>query len=156
MDFFIMKKYFNRYRVVVIAVAIGFIPLAGFCQEADEQLVQDLPQVERGGADAGSSILSTSPWPGNASATPNNDAQQQSSGTTNNTSNTTQQRPGITTTAQRPGSRGNTVLDDPLPGGNPDVPFDDNMNLGFLAVGVVFAFVIIRKRLMNKPITVSK
>jgi len=41
------------------------------------------------------------------------------------------------------------------PPGNPDVPFDDNMNLGFLAIGLVFAFVIFKKRLSLQPITVK-
>lgn len=32
------------------------------------------------------------------------------------------------------------------PGGNPDVPFDTNMNILFLAIGLVFAFIIFKKR----------
>lgn len=32
------------------------------------------------------------------------------------------------------------------PAGNPDVPFDDNMNLVFLIVGLAFAFMVIRKK----------
>ena len=140
---YIMKNYFNKYRFFAVVIVIGLLPVAGFSQEADEQQVQDLPQVESTPSSSSSSGLSTSPWPGNNS--------NSSSTTTNQTQ---QQRPS-TNPALRPVG-GNTVLDDPGPGGNPDVPFDDNMNLGFLAVGVVFAFVVLRKRLMNKPVTVSK
>lgn len=35
---------------------------------------------------------------------------------------------------------------------NPDVPFDDNMNLIFLAIGLVFAVIIIGKKLRKSTI----
>lgn len=40
----------------------------------------------------------------------------------------------------------------PPPGDVPDVPFDSNMNLIFLAGGVLFAGVILAKRLRKKAI----
>lgn len=35
---------------------------------------------------------------------------------------------------------------------NPDVPFDDNMNLVFLAIGLLFAAVVIVKRLRKNAV----
>jgi hypothetical protein len=41
----------------------------------------------------------------------------------------------------------------PGPGDDsPDVPFDDNMNLAFLAIGLVFAAVIIAKRIRRNAV----
>lgn len=138
-----MQKKFNYCRCFIIAVAIGFLPVAGFSQEADDRPVQEDPQVERPSGSSTSNGLSTSPWRGNSNTTPAIEAQQQRPGTN------------PTNPALRPVG-GNSVLDDPGPGGNPDVPFDDNMNLGFLAVGIVFAFVVYRKNVIKKPVTVSK
>ncbi len=47
------------------------------------------------------------------------------------------------------------VADGRGPGGNPDVPFDSNMNLAFLLAGVVFAFTVVRKRLKLKTVPVQ-
>ena len=52
--------------------------------------------------------------------------------------------------AQRPGA---TLDIDPPP--NPDVPFDDNMNLVFLAAGLVFAFWVARKKMGSKTATIK-
>lgn len=38
-------------------------------------------------------------------------------------------------------------------GGGAAVPFDDNMNLAFLAIGIVFAIFAIRKYINNKTVT---
>ena len=138
-----MKNNLSMYRFFAVVIAIGLLPVAGFSQEAaDEPLVQDAPQVERASGASSNGSLSTSPWPGNNSSR------------SNTTTNQMLQRPG-SNAALRPVA-GNTVLAGEDPGGNPDVPFDDNMNLGFLAVAIVFAFMVIRKRLMNKAVTVSK
>lgn len=42
------------------------------------------------------------------------------------------------------------------PGGNPDVPFDTNMNIAFLVVGLVFAFVVYKKRFALKSEPLNK
>lgn len=42
------------------------------------------------------------------------------------------------------------------PGGNPDVPFDTSMNIMFLASGLVFAYVVYRRRLKLKPVIAEK
>lgn len=42
------------------------------------------------------------------------------------------------------------------PGGNPDVPFDASMNIMFLATGLVFAYVVYRRRLKLKPVIAEK
>ena len=138
-----MKKYFNIYKCFAIAIAIGLLPIAGFSQEADDQPLHEAPQVERPSGSSSNSGLSTSPWQGGSNSTPANETQQQRP-------NSNPANPAL-----RPVG-GNSVLEDPGPGGNPDVPFDDNMNLGFLAVGIVFAFVVYRKNLMKKSVTVSK
>lgn len=51
-------------------------------------------------------------------------------------------------------SRG-AVGDGRGPGGNPDVPFDTNMNLAFLLAGIVFAFIVVRKKLRLKAVPVQ-
>ncbi len=38
----------------------------------------------------------------------------------------------------------------PPPDGNPEVPFDDNMNLFFLAAGILFAVVITVRQLRKR------
>lgn len=43
----------------------------------------------------------------------------------------------------------------PPPGDVPDVPFDSNMNLVFLAAGVVFAAAVIARRLRKKNTVVK-
>ncbi len=42
------------------------------------------------------------------------------------------------------------------PGGNPDVPFDAGMNLMFLAGGLVFAYVVYRRRFKLKPVAAAQ
>ena len=44
------------------------------------------------------------------------------------------------------GTLGNPTPDDRDPGGNPDVPFDRNMNIAFLIGGVGFAYMIYRRQ----------
>ena len=135
-----MKKYFNKYKRFTIAVAIAMLPAAGFSQEAEDQPVQDIPDIENPAGTSTNSGLSTSPWPGSSGSS---------------TNETQQQRPGANSALRPVG--GNSVLNTPPdPSGNPDVPFDDNMNLGFLAVGIVFAFVVYRKNFTKKPVTVKK
>lgn len=56
-------------------------------------------------------------------------------------------RPGA---AQRPGA---TLDIEPPP--NPDVPFDDNMNLVFLTAGLVFAFWVARKKMATKTAAIN-
>lgn len=41
------------------------------------------------------------------------------------------------------------------PGGNPDVPFDTNMNIGFLTLGISFAVFMLRKRWKLQPIAIK-
>lgn len=60
-----------------------------------------------------------------------------------------------TGTAARPNA-GPTVDATGGPGGNPDVPFDSNMNLVFLAAGVAFAFMVYRRRLKLKAVPAEK
>ena len=132
-------------------VFISAAPATVFCQEQQEAQEIEQPTIDTRPVDVNTGTLNTSPWPSTGnSATDNNS----SSGTVDRPSNTnTAARPG-TSSAQRPAGSG-TVLDAPgggggFGGGNPDVPFDDNMNIGFLVVGLVFAFVVYRKRFSIK------
>ncbi len=60
--------------------------------------------------------------------------------------NNPQARPGT-------GIRDSATVDDRDPAGNPDVPFDENMNLVFLITSLasVFGFVVLRKKFKLKP-----
>lgn len=41
------------------------------------------------------------------------------------------------------------------PGGNPDVPFDSNMNMLFLMAGIAFAYIMYRRKLKVKPLAIE-
>ena len=123
-------------------------PVAAFSQVEEEQ--QDPASLNVDQQQANSPATGTGPWQNSAGA---------SVGTRDNNSSSTTARPaapnaGAGTTVHRPGA--GSTADGRDPGGNPDVPFDDNMNLAFLAVGVVFAFVVARKRLKLKPAQVNR
>ena len=87
-----------------------------------------------------------------------------SAGSTVGTPTTT--TPNASGTAANPLGPGGGSLSRPLagptpdatggPGGNPDVPFDANMNILFLGVGIFFAYVVYRRRFKLKPVTVEK
>ena len=61
---------------------------------------------------------------------------------------------GIRQTNPRGGSplQNNVGPDNRDPNGNPDVPFDSNMNLAFLAIGLVFALVVYRRRVKGAEV----
>lgn len=134
---FIMAK--NNLRkwlmlaVMLVVVNTGSAVFAQDDQDNDPAAVE--PPASTGGA-VSSGTLSSGPWGGNTTtARPER----------NNTSAGTAARP----------VGGSTVLDLPDGPPNPDVPFDSNMNLAFLVVGIVFAYVVYRKRfaVKNEPLT---
>jgi uncharacterized membrane protein YgcG len=141
----------KKYVAILAMVFISAAPATVFCQEQEEeQQPIEQPTVDPNPVDVNTGTLNTSPWPsGNNNANNNTGTVDRSTGAA--------ARPN-TNSAQRPGN-GGTVLSGPGggggfggggTGGNPDVPFDDNMNIGFLIVGLVFAFVVYRKRFSIK------
>lgn len=92
--------------------------------------------------------------PTTGSSTPWQNSAASSIGTTTNgnANSSTARQPARPGTSARPLGASTDGRD---PGGNPDVPFDDNMNLGFLAAGIVFALIVARKRFTVKPLPVS-
>jgi len=147
-----LKKY------AAIVTFFFCLPLAVFSQEQQQEEQQQFeePTIDVNPVGTSTGTLSTSPWPGsNGSSAQDIQSTQGSSGA--NSSNTVV-RPG-TNPALRPVGGGNSNLAQRGPGGNPDVPFDDNMNLAFLVVGLVFVFVVFKKRfgLGNKiPVSTNK
>ncbi|MBL0358975.1 MAG: hypothetical protein IPP72_19880 [Chitinophagaceae bacterium] len=127
-------------RVLAITLAgILALPVAAYSQEQEAD-AQDI-EVEAPSTSSG-------PWQNSAGAT---------IGTRDN-SNPTPARPA---TDPRLGPGGGTLARGPVttaggPGGNPDVPFDDNMNLAFLVAAVVFAFTVVRKKMRLKAVQVQK
>lgn len=130
----ILNEVSKRLAAVMLLLFIA-VPLSSICQQADEGIIN---RAEKPKGNTTPAIGSDRPWENNTGS---------SGGTV------------------RPYGSGNAITKkggatplggvDPDPGGNPDVPFDDNMNLGFLAVGIVFAIVVVRKRFNAKPIKVS-
>jgi hypothetical protein len=130
--------------IVLIVLSIGFNPLVANAQEEDGDNETEQFNNNSNAAPDPVGTLNTSPWgtnAGNAStATDTREAE-------GNVANPSQPNRGGTAARPRPGG---TTLDGPDPGGNPDVPFDPLMNLGFLAVGLAFVVVVLRKKI-NAP-----
>jgi hypothetical protein len=125
---------------------------------------------------AGTSGLNTSPWNNGASATASpatiigtgsnvgtEDQGNNSNGTgrTDNLNGTTGNGTagnGNAPGAPRGGLRTNGTItrEGRDPGGNPDVPFDSNMNIGFLALGIAFAAFLLRKRWKLQPVATKQ
>lgn len=149
-----LKEMQGNSFIGLLLVFTLSLPTVVFAQEAQQEN-DPAYQVEDLTTDPGNytnpGTLSTSPWP-NSSTTTNN------SGSTNDPTAVSgaNARPGAT--AQKPVIGGGTTLASRDPGDNPDVPFDDNMNLAFLVVGLVFAYVVYKKRFagINKTVAGGK
>ncbi len=127
-------------------------PAAVFSQVESSQGDQEL---ETRPAASGSSTGS-GPWQNSAGSsvgTRDNNNTNAAGGNTGTNGNTNGKDPRL-----GPGggtmARGGATTDGRDPGGNPDVPFDDNMNLLFLAAGLVFAGVVAGKRWKVKPVAI--
>ena len=132
----ISKEFLGRSLFTLIIAISLLLPSKGFSQDDQDVQSSGSQQPDRNG-----SVINSSPWQNGAG----------SSSSAEGSATGAAARPGA---AQRPGS----TLDGPGggdPGGNPDVPFDENMNLAFLAAGVVFAFYIAKKRLFSKTVTIE-
>lgn len=138
MNLFIKR---NCVLVALFIFCLQALPQHAFCQDADQvEDEYDLPEPDAPST-GGSTIGSTSPWGNSNSA----------SGTaTNSGTNPSTGKPAKGTLAKPSGTLGTD------PGGNPDVPFDDNMNLAFLVTGIAFSFWVIRKRMLKAASVPSK
>ena len=118
-------------KVIAIAIAgMLALPSAGYSQERDGDEA-DQPDMEL------PSTSGSGPWQNSAGST---------IGTRDNGANSTNKPAVDPRLGPGAGTLGRPVTDGRGPGGNPDVPFDDNMNLVFLAGGIAFAFIAVRKR----------
>lgn len=138
----ISKEFLGRSLFTLIIAIFLLLPSKGFSQDDQDVDVQSGSSSGSQQPDRNGSVINSSPWQNGAGSGATTDAGSATTGAA---------RPAA---AQRPGS----TLDGPGggdPGGNPDVPFDENMNLAFLAAGVVFAFYIAKKRLFSKAVTIK-
>jgi hypothetical protein len=150
--FFIQIGIRSKKHVAIIALLfICISPVTVFSQEQQQEEQQPIeqPTVDTRPVDNNNGTLNSSPWPSTSNSASDNNA---AAGSVDRYSNTgSAARPVTGGTAQRPAAGGTVTAGSPgggggFDGGNPDVPFDDNMNLAFLVVGLVFAFVVYKKR----------
>lgn len=135
-------SFFKRNCFVIAFTICTFsiiAPLTVFCQDPqDEEEFNSTPSNE-GSQDINQPVVgNSSPW-GNAGA--DNGTRE---GATVNPQDPRSGTGNVRSTLGRPA----TTLGHEPPN-NPDVPFDDNMNLGFLLTGVAFAFWIGRKQVLK-------
>lgn len=140
-----LSKFVKSKAAVILFAAVLLAPSLSQAQSSGREMdnEDDEPAVQSGSATSG-------PWGNSAGA---------AIGSASST-----ERP--TTTADPRLGPGGGAIARPLsgptpdatggPGGNPDVPFDTNMNLMFLAGGVVFAYIVYRRRLKVKPLAAEK
>lgn len=132
-------KSFYTKVLVVLCAAVFMIPAAAFCQEedAEETLIRERTSVETPALPNSNDGI----WQNSNSGAGVRD--NNNSTNANPANNAGQARPGAAGAAARPNG---SVADGRDPGGNPDVPFDPNMNLAFLVTGVGFAYFIFRRK----------
>jgi hypothetical protein len=142
-----MKLYLKGFKKVIqnksIVFCIATVMLAPLCSHAqsDRESVDDEPAVE--------TSTNSGPWGNSAGSAIGSNG----NATTQGTARPNDPNLSSASSAARP-LAGPTPDATGGPGGNPDVPFDTNMNLLFLAGGVAFAYIVYRRRL--KPVTVAK
>jgi hypothetical protein len=138
------NKFIKSNAAVVLFAAVLLTPSLSQAQSSGREMDNndDEPAVQSGSATSGPWQNSAGSTIGGASSTERQNAANPNLG------------PGGGTVA-RPLS-GPTPDATGGPGGNPDVPFDTNMNLMFLAGGVVFAYIVYRRRLKLKPVAAEK
>ena len=133
------KKNVNGRMIAIMIAAMFALPAVGFSQEAEDEQQVDETETSTGRGpwqNSAGSVIGTSDNGTAVSSAP------VSSGTGAN-------RP---VTDPRLGPRGGSlnrgaVGDGRDPGGNPDVPFNENMTLVFLAGAVAFAYGVAKKKM---------
>lgn len=120
-------------------------PFSAFSQEEPQQ--QEEEQIAPSSIPETTTpvIGSSDPWENSAGSTIGTQDNDINSGTVGSTPGT------LDNPASRPAQRPGEALG-PDPPGNPDVPFDDNMNLVFLAAGLTFAFWVAKKKIIKSPV----
>ena len=163
----IMKFSLNR---IIKSFKIGLLTAIVFCavitpntafsqDQEPEQGTSTRPDPVNSSSGSNSSTSgSTSPW-GNSSGlsvgTPTIGSSTIGDGTSINATNADP------AADPRLGPRGGSIrrpasINGRTPGGNPDVPFDDNMNLAFLVSGLIFAYLVAKKKMFAKAVVVKK
>ncbi len=132
-------KMIKKKVAPVLLLGMTLFALPAFSQEAEEGVQEEIAPVSGGS--------SSSLWQNSAGSTVGTREDAQQSGTARPAADP---RLGPGGGSIRPGAAAR-----PDPGGNPDVPFDENMNLAFLAAGVIFAAVVVRKKYLFKPAVVN-
>ena len=124
-----------------IALILGIViltPSKGFSQDEPQEEQQINSGVQDVEVDRTAPVVGSDPWENSAGST---------IGTRQPVENAagaaaeSPARPGV---AQRP-----AAVDDIDPPNNPDIPFDTNMNIAFLISGLIFAFWVAKKKLVN-------
>ena len=147
------NKQFLKDGILTLIVAFALLlPSNGYSQEEQPE-AQNNTESNPGNqqVEENRPLITTTPWQNSAGSAIGTTSSDNSDNANENSSTGSANRPAA---AQRPGS----TLGGPGggdPGGNPDVPFDENMNLAFLAAGVVFAFYIAKKKLFSKTVTIK-
>jgi hypothetical protein len=141
-----LKKY------TVLAAVCGFVSLPGISfgqiEESSSNATQEAARPSSGsslwGNSAASGIGSTSiiPSAGNQREDVN------AAGTVRSINGVEQPRSSTGSTIRL---RTGPTTDGRDPGGNPDVPFDTNMNICFLIAGLLFSVWVIKKKQILKP-----
>lgn len=131
-----IKKIITGKVIAIAFAGMLALPLAAHSQER-EGGEADQPDLET------PSTTGSGPWQNSAGST---------IGTRDNGANSTTKPAADPRLGPGAGTLGRPVTDGRGPGGNPDVPFDDNMNLLFLAGGIAFAFIAVRKKARLKAI----
>jgi hypothetical protein len=156
---------FKKYTLLLILSTISFGSSFGQIvvdNNTQQEAIQPTNATEN--VDGGSA-LSTSPWDNGAATSTGSNSIISNTSTDNQRGNNNEPAENLNGTtgngnapgAPREGLRtnGNRTLQGRGPGGNPDVPFDDNMNMVFLIVGLVFGFFVIRKKWKLQPATIK-
>ncbi len=143
-----VKSFYTKVLAVLCA-AVFMIPAVAFCQEedAEETLTRERTSTEPQTLPGSNDGI----WQNNNAAGTRDNGN--SSSNANAANNTNSARPGAAGAAARPNG---SVADGRDPGGNPDVPFDPNMNLAFLVTGIGFAYFIFRKKFKVATVTANK
>lgn len=133
------KKNVSGRMITIMIAAMFALPAVAFSQEAEDE--QQVEETE--------SSTGRGPWQNSAGSvigTSDNGTAVSSSTTSAGTATTRQ------AADPRLGPRGGSlnrgaVGDGRDPGGNPDVPFDENMSLVFLAGAVAFAYAVSKRKM---------
>lgn len=131
------KKNVSGRMIAIMIVAMFTLPAVAFSQEAEDE--QQVEETE--------SATGTGPWQNSAGSVigTRDNGTAVSSATTSAGTNKPARDPRL---GPNGGSLNRGAVGDGRdPGGNPDVPFDENMSLVFLAGALVFSWFVAKKKM---------